>query len=197
MFKQKQIKKQNEKSDKKQKAAKKDEEIHLVDGKKSYNVNIGLSRYKMSHQQIKEAILKLDDAALNLDQVSKLRKYIPDTSEQEMLRNFVGDVTLLANTERFFLALCNIQDLSTRMELWQFKLQFDELVTTQQQKINILRKAHDNVKQSESFKLVLKYILAFGNYMNGGTRKGGAFGFELSSLKQVLSAKSIDNKSTL
>ena len=113
MFRQKQIKKINPKSaEKKQQQKEKDEEIHLVDSKKSYNVNIGLSRYKMSHQQIKEAILKLDEKALNLDQVTKLRKYIPDTAEQEMLRNFVGDVTLLANTERFFLALCNIQDLS-------------------------------------------------------------------------------------
>ena len=32
---------------------------------------------------------------------------------------------------------------------------------------------------------------------SGGTKKGGAFGFKINSLKQVCSAKSIDNKSTL
>ena len=187
----------DKKSKKKMQDEKKNEEIHLVDGKRSYNVDIGLNRFKLSHQQIKDAILLMDEITLNLDKVTKLRNYIPDTSEQEILRNFDGDVTLLAHTERFFLALCNIPDLSGRMELWQFKLQFSELLEIQMDRIEILRQSHDNVKNSASFKIVLKYILAYGNYMNGGTKKGQAHGFKLNSLRQIASAKSVDNKSTL
>eukprot|EP01084_Bolivina_argentea_P073631 133608_1 len=173
------------------------EEIHLIDGKRSHNVDVGLSTLKLSHQQIKNAILLMDEKVLDLNKVIELRNYIPDIYEQDILRHFDGDVSLLAYTERFFLALCNIPDLTTRMELFQFKLQFKQLIALQRDKINILRKAHDNVKHCKSFKIILQYILAFGNYMNGGTFRGQAFGFELSSLKQIWSVKSIDNNTTL
>ena len=67
----------------------------------------------------------------------------------------------------------------------------------QQERIELLRKSHDNVRNSKAFKIVLQYVLAYGNYMNAGTRKGRAFGFKLNSLKQIVSAKSVDNKVTL
>ena len=180
LFQQKAVAKKDDKRSSSKSTAKeekKNEEIHLVDGKRSYNVDIGLNRFKLTHQQIKDAILLLDEVVLNVDKVTKLRNYIPDKAEQETLRNFDGDVTLLAHTERFFLALCNIPDLSGRMELWQFKLQFKELLTVQMDRIEILRQSHDNVKNSKSFKIILRYVLAFGNYMNGGTRKGQLLGF--------------------
>lgn len=31
----------------------------------------------------------------------------------------------------------------------------------------------------------MEYILAMGNYINSGTKKGGAYGFKLSSLTKV------------
>eukprot|EP01083_Nonionella_stella_P035689 97347_1 len=203
LFQQKKSSKKNGKDkDNKQKGKgnkRQNEEIHLVDGKRSYNVDIGLSRFKLSHQQIRDAILLLDESAegLNLDGVIKLRKYVPDAEEQELLRTFEGDATLLAHTERFFLALSHIPELNLRMELWQFKLQFNELSASQMERISILRSCHDNVRHNKSFRVVLQYILAFGNYMNAGTRKGQAFGFKLNSLKQIMYAKSMDNKTTL
>mmetsp|Transcript_33124 Transcript_33124/g.53858 ORF Transcript_33124/g.53858 Transcript_33124/m.53858 type:complete len:590 (+) Transcript_33124:121-1890(+) len=171
--------------------------IKLVDPKRSYNVDIGLNRFKLSHQQIKDAILAMNESVLNLEKITKLRSYVPDASEQETLRNFGGDVTRLPHTERFFLALCNIPDLGNRMQLWQFKLQFNELLQTQTERTQLLQRAHDQVHKSDAFRTVLQYILAFGNYMNGGTKKGQAFGFKLNSLRQLASAKSVDNKTTL
>ena len=100
---------------------KKVEEIKLVDGKRSYNVDIGLSRFKLSHLEIKNAILLMDETVLDVDKVMKLRNYIPDENEQETLRNFDGDKMLLAHTERFFLTLCRVPHLGERMELWQFR----------------------------------------------------------------------------
>ena len=132
-----------------------------------------------------------------MEKVIKLRNYIPNSGEQQILRSFVGEVSLLAQTERFFLALCNVPFLSLRMEMFKFKLQFTEVIALQQSRVTLLRASHDSVRHSEAFKIVLKYILAFGNYMNGGTKKGQCFGFKLSSLRQVCASKTIDNKSTL
>ena len=63
--------------------------------------------------------------------------------------------------------------------------------------IKLLELGYNNVYNSNGFKILLKYILALGNYMNGGTKKGKAYGFSLNSLKQLLSSKSKDNKITL
>lgn len=40
-------------------------------------------------------------------------------------------------------------------------------------------------------------MLAHGNYMNGVTAKGGAFGFQITSLSKFYDMKSKDNKTTL
>jgi len=44
---------------------------------------------------------------------------------------------------------------------------------------------------------MLTYVLAVGNYMNGGTKNGAAFGFKLNSLTQLSRSRTVDNKQTL
>jgi diaphanous 1 len=43
----------------------------------------------------------------------------------------------------------------------------------------------------------LTIILAFGNYLNGQSMRGGAYGFKLDSLCKIVELKSNDNKITL
>ena len=40
-------------------------------------------------------------------------------------------------------------------------------------------------------------MLKIGNYLNGSTRRGGAYGFKIDVLKKVHIVKAIDKKSTL
>ena len=42
-----------------------------------------------------------------------------------------------------------------------------------------------------------RYALAIGNYLNGGTNKGAAWGFKVDSLNKLIGTKTLDNKSTL
>jgi hypothetical protein len=44
---------------------------------------------------------------------------------------------------------------------------------------------------------ILTITLALGNYMNGGTKNGQAWGFKLTTLKQLSSAKSVDSQFSL
>ena len=44
---------------------------------------------------------------------------------------------------------------------------------------------------------VLQLTLEIGNYLNGGTDRGGAYGFKLSSLQKLGKTKSVDGKMTL
>ena len=44
---------------------------------------------------------------------------------------------------------------------------------------------------------MLEYILALGNYLNGQTARGGAYGYKLDSLLKLSDIKMKDNKTTL
>lgn len=45
--------------------------------------------------------------------------------------------------------------------------------------------ATSELKKCEAFVTILQYVLAIGNYLNAGTRQGGAYGFKLSVLPKV------------
>jgi diaphanous 1 len=44
---------------------------------------------------------------------------------------------------------------------------------------------------------MLEWVLAVGNYMNGQSVKGGAYGFKIDMLEKLHEVKSLDNKRTL
>lgn len=45
--------------------------------------------------------------------------------------------------------------------------------------------------------MVLEWILAVGNYLNGQGVKGGAYGFKMDMIEKVNEVKSTDNKCTM
>jgi hypothetical protein len=53
--------------------------------------------------------------------------------------------------------------------------------------------ANKRLRTSKHLHRVLEVVLAFGNYMNGGTKQGGAYGFRPSALEKA----SLFNKTTL
>ena len=57
--------------------------------------------------------------------------------------------------------------------------------------------ACDEVKKSTKFKKVLEVVLALGNYLNGGSFRGAAYGFKLDALNKLRDTKSADGDTTL
>ena len=43
----------------------------------------------------------------------------------------------------------------------------------------------------------MEYALAAGNYMNGQSARGGAYGFKFDMMEKLADVKSTDNKSSL
>ena len=62
-----------------------------------------------------------------------------------------------------------------------FTERYEELVAP----LSSVGDAYDEVKESLGLRMVLGALLAYGNYMNGGTAKGQADGFNLADLKQA------------
>ena len=55
--------------------------------------------------------------------------------------------------------------------------------------IALLRRAHDEIKSSKSFKRILSTVLSVGNALNGGTFRGSAAGFRIEDLLKLRDTK--------
>ena len=64
-------------------------------------------------------------------------------------------------------------------------------------KIQNLMNFFNNLKHENRIILTLKYCLAMGNYLNGITTRGGAWGFKLESFEKFSDLKASDGKHTL
>ena len=68
---------------------------------------------------------------------------------------------------------------------------------TRPRRVHPTPQAVKEVRTSPALKKVLQMTLALGNYLNGGTNKGAAWGFKLDTLSKLSGTKTVDNKSTL
>lgn len=125
------------------------------------------------------------------------------------LRDFVGDaeqVTIrdtppekLGLVERMLQPLMD-DSFPLKLKICESRLTFNDKCTSIETSAATLKKASCAIDVSIRFgamKHVLSHTLALGNYINGGTTKGGAFGFKLESLSKLRSMKSNEGNSTL
>jgi len=80
--------------------------------------------------------------------------------------------------------------ISIRLELWIFKMTFDELISDQQTKVDSIKGAHDVIKESTRLKAILRLILAVGNYLNADNKKGEADAVGLDVFDKLWGMKS-------
>ncbi|RHY42329.1 hypothetical protein DYB26_000796 [Aphanomyces astaci] len=173
--------------------------VHLVDSKRQQNCSIALSRFRMAPKDIKAAIVALDDNVLTLERIQSLAAMVPTADEVDLVKGYEGDVALLGETEKFFLAISDLPRLAQRLKAmestWTFGQRFDEV----KGKLKLLDQAYGDLKRSTKLLSLLQVVLAVGNYLNGGTPRGGVYGFKLDILPKLsqVKATSSANKTLL
>jgi hypothetical protein len=158
----------------------------LLDSKRAQNLGIFLSGFKMSVDEIDTKLNIVDsDKGLPLESVMALKRFQPTEEDVEMYSNFSGDKASLPPTDQFMMKLCSLSNFSTRVDLLltirEFPEQFEELLPS----ISTALAACNELTGNQNFTVVLEFILAIGNYMNGGTARGAAHGFQLKSLPKL------------
>ncbi|CAL1533255.1 unnamed protein product [Lymnaea stagnalis] len=179
---------------------KKEERQMLVDAKRAQNLGILFCGLKL------ESLAKLNEALNSIteldtfpaDKMTTLKRYQPNAEDKEMYKLYTDKRDTLHNADRFMLELCEIPQLSHRLDLvltiWELPDQHTSLV----EEVEDLLLACDEILSSSALPIVMEYLLAIGNYMNASwNSKQGALGFQLSSIEKILSVKGHDNKTTL
>ncbi|RXN08831.1 disheveled-associated activator of morphogenesis 1-like isoform X1 [Labeo rohita] len=178
--------------------SKKVRELSVIDGRRAQNCNILLSKLKLSNEEIKRAILTMDEQEdLPKDMLEQLLKFVPEKSDVDLLEEHKHELERMAKADRFLYEMSRINHYQQRLQSLYFKKKFTERIAEIKPKVEALSKASKEILQSKNLRQLLEVVLAFGNYMNKGQR-GNAYGFKVSSLNKIADTKSsIDKNVTL
>lgn len=80
----------------------------------------------------------------------------------------------------------------TRIKYMLFRLQYWEKFEQLRKSLGVVLEASDALRNSEPFKKLLQLILLLGNYMNGSSQQGGAFGMRIDSINKLADTKASD-----
>ena len=177
----------------------------LVDGKRAYNVNIGLAQFKSivgdDYDALMTAVAELDGDKLGQERVSNLKAMLPTKQEVFQLEQFSGDETKLGKCERFFLAVARAEGGTARIGKilggLSAMLAFDEGVSEVEKAADVLSLACGQIVESNKLKVLFKKVLAVGNLMNESVGKPTVSGITLDSLIKTAELKGKDKKTTV
>ena len=118
--------------------------------------------------------------------------------EINMVQNFEGKREELAKTEQFFAEISDVPGFKERLQALLFKKTHKEQLKELDETLDTITFCIKDLPTNKKFQTMLEYILAFGNYMNGTSNRGGAWGFKLDALDKVCDLKGTTNtKKTL
>eukprot|EP00004_Rigifila_ramosa_P014737 TRINITY_DN3377_c1_g2_i1.p1 TRINITY_DN3377_c1_g2~~TRINITY_DN3377_c1_g2_i1.p1 ORF type:complete len:920 (+),score=269.22 TRINITY_DN3377_c1_g2_i1:255-3014(+) len=174
------------------------QKINLLSMKRARNVGIRLNALKQySFEDIVSSIQKLDWNFLQVDTVLGLLDCVPEKDEIELLRSHEAEYDNLAKPEQFLFHMAKIPGLEGRLRTILFKLTYTQRIQEIKDGAFVVSAAVNELKSTTKFKQFLEIVLRVGNYMNGGTFNGGAYGFRLECLPKLVDTWSVDHDMTL
>ncbi|XP_026050273.1 protein diaphanous homolog 1 isoform X2 [Astatotilapia calliptera] len=183
--------------EKKQVQKKKVKELKILDSKSSQNLSIFLGSFRIPYEEIKNAILQVNEKVLTESMVQNLIKQLPGPDQLGVLADMKDEYDDLAESEQFGVVMSSVKRLMPRLQAILFKLQFEEQLNNIKPDVVSVTAACEELRKSDTFARLLQIILLVGNYMNSGSRNGAAFGFSISYLCKLRDTKSADLKQTL
>ncbi|KAH1022552.1 hypothetical protein HUJ04_011938 [Dendroctonus ponderosae] len=168
------------------KARKDNQEISLLDGKRSLNVNIFLKQFRSSNEDIIRLIKHGEHDKIGIEKLKGLLKILPEVDELDMLKSFDGDWRKLGNAEKFLIQLTSLSNYKLRIESMLLKEEFESNMSYVKPSIHSMIIAAQELMTNKALQEVLYMVLIAGNFLNAGGYAGNAAGVKLSSLQKIM-----------
>uniref|UniRef100_A0A915PKL7 Formin-like protein n=1 Tax=Setaria digitata TaxID=48799 RepID=A0A915PKL7_9BILA len=146
----------------------------------------------LSAPVIMSAVHRMDLKALIPESVDILIKIAPTHEEIVKFKQYElehKNFSDLSDEDQFLAQLVKIERFEHKIKIMSFMATFDESADLLEPQFVNLTAASKCVREATKFHRLLEVLLAYGNYMNSG-RKGGVYGFKLSSLDTLYGLKS-------
>ncbi|EAR97051.2 formin-like 2 domain protein (macronuclear) [Tetrahymena thermophila SB210] len=172
----------------------------LINGDRTKTYEIVLQKLKISSNLISNALVSCDEKILTLNNLQSLNNICPKQEEVDLVTGYIeggGKPEDLANPEKFIYEVKKVKGFGDRIRGLIFLKTHEEMFLDLEPKVQKLRRGIFYLKDNKLIPEMLEYVLAFGNYLNGESARGGAWGFKFDSLIKISELKMKDNKTTL
>lgn len=179
---------------KKQHELNKNKEIIVLDPKRSNAINIGMTKLPPP-RSIKTAILKMDSTIMNREGIEKLLTMLPTEEERSKIQEAqaANPDLPLGSAEHFLLTLASISELTARLKLWAFKLNYENIEKEIADPLMDLKQGMEVLRNNKTFRAILSTLLSIGIFLNGAEVKG----FQVEYLAKVPEVKDTVHKHSL
>lgn len=161
---------------------------------KSRMINIVLNKIRIQPIDIIDALEIYKLEIFRQEVCELLIPILPTETEITDIQNSNCENENLEISNQFVLMFADIIGYKERIKTIYFKLLYTEDVDTINKEINRFIKIFKYLQSGDTLKKWLEILLTFGNYLNGGTNRGSAFGFKLDILNKLVDLKTKDNK---
>lgn len=169
----------------------------LLDTKRLQNIAITRRKLALTPPAIMSAVHRMDLTSLSPESVDFLLKIAPSQEEMQKYREYEAErksVSDLSDEDQFLANLMKIERFEHKIKIMLFMATFEESANLLEPQFSTLTAASKCVRDADKFHKILEVLLAYGNYMNSG-RRGGVYGFKLSSLDTLSGMKSCVERS--
>jgi len=180
---------------KKKKKAKK-QLTRVLDSKRSNALAI-MSSQLPKLPEMRLAMIEMDDKKLGEADLAKILKNLPTKEEIKIIKDKDGPDVHWDKPEKFILMLISIAKLKQRLECWHFALTVPQEAEELLAQTSKFRHACEQLQKGRDLNKIFAAIVAVGNYLNGGTKRGQADGFKIDFLSKISGVKTTDGKSNL
>ncbi|XP_024366497.1 uncharacterized protein [Physcomitrium patens] len=171
--------------------------VSILDLKRAHNVNIQLRSLRTPLPKLLEALQNMDHDILTSEVLMVMHNTLPNEDDVKLLQNYVGDVDPLAEIEKYYLDLLKIPRYKNRIKCLAFKLQYKATYEQTQHDLELIEKACNQLKSSQTLVKILEMVLVAGNHLNGESFCGSASGFKLDALLKLMDVKGCHKNTTL
>ena len=186
-----QVKKEVKKVVVEKKAPAKKEKKTFLDPDRTRMMSIVLNKIRIDTLELSDAIEQYDLKILTPEVCGLLLPILPNDAEVKEVSAFQGDIMEeLAVCDQFVLIISGIAAFKERIKAVIFQYNYKSDYNIIIEEINRIFKVFNVMKEDKNVRRLLEIILALGNYMNGGSFRGGAYGFTLVSLTKLADTKS-------
>jgi hypothetical protein len=180
--------------------------VRVIEAKRANNGGIILARLKMTHDDMADAVDRIDGNGMTAEQMQNIIEYLPTKEERKALEAYMLEggqdaaekFDGLCECEKFMVSMMTVNHAKRKVRALLFKLQFQGFLDSLQKEADLVETSCDELSNSVRLRKLLGIVLNLGNKLNtSGThskRKAGAF--TLNSLLKLSHAKAFDRKTT-
>jgi len=166
---------------------------HLLEEQRRRQLWCMLAKMPEQEEMLK-AVTDMHNEVLSPDAVHLLLSNLPNSTEEALLKAVVEAEEEIKTEdwevpEEFLLKLVGIPEYALRVKVWAFLCSAEEALARMSMAEQSARAACECLRGSSRIEKLLAVALYVGNYLNGGTPRGCADGFELENLKKLAELK--------